>query len=155
MRASAYGAVLLGSRAMQWTMPPRVLQIVAGLISLAAISAFVLGVVNAPQRGGRLPGAKAAAGAGPATAIDAADATPLSNERIEGPPQPTPEELAQAKADAEAKAEAEAGNSDADEAANPPPVVTPPPVLRPPPPATTDTSGQTLGGPAAPDEPPH
>lgn len=154
MRASAEGALLLGCRAMQWTMPHRVLQIVAGLISLAAVSAFVMGVVNAPQRGGRLPGEKAA-GAEPATAIDAADATPLSNERIEGPPEPTPEELAQAKADAEAKAEAEAGNSDAADQANEPPVITPPPVLRPPPPATTDTSGQTLGGPAAADEPPH
>lgn len=141
---------------MQWTMPHRVLQIVAGLISLAAVSAFVLGVVNAPQRGGRLPGEKAAAGAGTATAIEAPDATPLSNERIEGPPQPTPEELAQAKADAEAKAEADAGNSDADQAAGPPAAVPgPPPLLRPPPPAVTDTSGQTLGGPAAPDEPPH
>ncbi|WP_324086156.1 hypothetical protein, partial [Phenylobacterium sp.] len=76
---------------MQWTMPHRVLQIVAGLISLAAVSAFVMGIVNAPQRGGRLPGEKATAGAGPAAAIDAVDATPLSNERIEGPPQPTPE----------------------------------------------------------------
>lgn len=142
---------------MQWTMPHRVLQIVAGLIGLAAVGAFVMGIVNAPQRGGRLPGEKAAAGAGLGTAIDAADATPLSNERIEGPPQPTPEELAQAKADAEAKAEAEAGNADADDQAlAPPPVTAPaPPVLRPPPPPTTDTSGQTLGGPAAPDEPPH
>jgi hypothetical protein len=144
---------------MQWTMPPRVLQIVAGLISLAALSAFVMGLINAPQRGGRLPGEKAVAGAGAgaAAAIDAPDATPLSNERIEGPPQPTPEELAQAKADAEAKAEAEAGNSDENDAGAAPAASTPapPPFLRPPPPAPTDTSGQTLGGPAAPDEPPH
>jgi hypothetical protein len=139
---------------MQWTMPHRVLQIVAGLISLAAVSAFAMGIINSPQRGGRLPGEKAAAGAGPATAIDAADATPLSNDRIEGPPQPTPEEIAQAKADAEAKAEAEAGNSDTDEDATPPPAAAPPPLLKPLPPPT-DTSGQTLGGPAAPDEPPH
>ena len=142
---------------MQWTMPHRVLQLVAGLIGLAAVGAFALGIVNAPQRGGRLPGEKASATeTGPAAAIDAADATPLSNERIEGPPPPTPEELAQAKADAEAKAEADAGNADADADTAPLPVITPPPpVVRAPPPPTTDTSGQTLGGPAAPDEPPH
>jgi hypothetical protein len=143
---------------MQWTMPPRVLQIVASLLGLAAVSAFVMGVLHAPQRGGRLPGERtaAAAGAAPTTAIDAADATPLANERIEGPPPPTPEELAQAKADAEAKAEADAGNSDADEdQAAPAAGNAAPPVLHLPPPSPSDTAGQTLGGPSAPDEPPH
>jgi hypothetical protein len=138
-------------------MPHRVLQIVAGLIALAAISSLVMGIVNAPQRGGRLPGAKASATDGPATVIEAPDATPLSNERIEGPPPPTPEELAQAKADAEAKAaEADAAEAAAEAAAqattagNAP---APPPV-RPPAPAGP-TTDQTLGGPPAPDEPPH
>jgi hypothetical protein len=139
---------------MQWTMPHRVLQIVAGLIALAAVSAFTMGIINAPQRGGRLPGAKAGAVAGAAAVIDAPDATPLSNERIEGPPQPTPEELAQAKADAEAKAEeAEAGNTDADDDKAAVPSTAAPPLLRPPPPVAT--ADQTLGGPPAPDEPPH
>jgi hypothetical protein len=138
---------------MQWTMPHRVLQIVAGLIALAAVSAFTMGIINAPQRGGRLPGAKAGAVAGAAAVIDAPDATPLSNERIEGPPQPTAEELAQAKADAEAKAEeADAGNSDADDKGAAPSA---PPLLRPPPPAIGNTTDQTLGGPPAADEPPH
>jgi hypothetical protein len=138
-------------------MPHRVLQIVAGLIALAAISSLVMGIVNAPQRGGRLPGAKVGATDGPATVIEAPDATPLSNERIEGPPPPTPEELAQAKADAEAKAaEADAAEAAAEAAAqattagNAPAV----PPVRPPAPAGA-TTDQTLGGPPAPDEPPH
>ena len=142
---------------MQWTMPHRVLQIVASLIALAAVSAFVMGVINAPQRGGRLPGEKLGGPAGATTAIDAPDATPLSNERIEGPPKPTPEEEAQAKADAEAKAEeADAGNADDDADTGPPPAVAPaPPPPRPAPPAPSDSGDQTLGGPPAPDEPPH
>lgn len=141
---------------MQWTMPHRVLQIVAGLIVLASVSAFTMGIINAPQRGGRLPGAKAGA-AGVAAVIDAPDATPLSNERIEGPPQPTPEELAQAKADAEAKAEeADAGNTDDDDdKAAAPSTAAAPPLLRPPPPVAGNATDQTLGGPPAPDEPPH
>ena len=44
---------------MQWSMPHRVLQVVATLIVLVALSAFTLGVVNAPQRG-RMPGEKGA-----------------------------------------------------------------------------------------------
>lgn len=100
---------------MQWTMPHRVLQIVAGLIGLAAVSSFALGIINAPDRSGRLPGAKTA-GAGPAAAIEAADATPLNDERIEGPPPPSPEEIAKAKAEAEAKkAEQEAARARAEE----------------------------------------
>lgn len=141
---------------MQWTMPHRVLQIVAGLIALAAVSSLVMGIINAPQRGGRLPGAKVSGAAGPATVIEAPDATPLSNERIEGPPQPTPEELAQAKAEAEAKAaEAEAAD-EANEAAAPPPAsVAPAPLILRPPTPSGATNDQTLGGPPAADEPPH
>jgi hypothetical protein len=97
---------------MQWTMPHRVLQIVASLIALAAVSAFALGIVSAPQRGGRLPGEKAPGVAGTGAAIDAEDATPLSNERIEGPPPPA----ANDEAKDEDKEEADAGNADADQA---------------------------------------
>ena len=139
---------------MQWTMPHRVLQIVATLIVLAAVASFALGVLNAPQRG-RLPGEKAAAGSGVAAPIDATDATPLSTERIEGPPPPTPEELeAKAKAEAEAKAQAEAEAQEAAAAAlgNAPVLAIP----RPPPVAgNTAAPDQTLGGPPAADEPPH
>ena len=141
---------------MPWTMPHRVLQIVATMIVLAAITAFALGVINAPQRG-RLPGEKLGA-PGAATAIDATDATPLSNERIEGPPQPTPEELAakaKAEEEAKAKAEAEAREREAAELA----AMGNAPVLTVPrPPAATGNAtapDQTLGGPPAADEPPH
>jgi len=67
---------------MQWSMPHRVLQVVAGFIVLVAVSAFTLGVVNAPTRG-RMPGEKVGGSAG-ATPLAATDATPLSQDRIEG-----------------------------------------------------------------------
>ena len=123
---------------MQWTMPHRVLQIVASVIVLAAVASFAMGVITAPQRGGRLPGEKPGGSGRPATAIDATDATPLSNERIEGPPPPANDE---AKTE-EAASEADAGNSDEDAGASagPAPAGDAPPVL---------------GGPPAPDEPPH
>lgn len=138
---------------MQWTMPHRVLQLVAGLIGLAAVSAFALGIINAPQRGGRLPGEKTAGANGPAAAaIDAADATPLVNERIEGPPPPTPEEIAAAKAKEEEaarkKAEEEAERAAEQAALEQALGNTPPPTIRPvnppngaapaPPPPTAD-----------------
>lgn len=137
---------------MQWTMPHRVLQIVASLIVLAAVSAFVMGILGAPQRGGRLPGMKAGGAEGSGAAIDAQDATPLSNERIEGPP---PAANAAAK-DEDSQTEAEAGNSDDESAGNAP---TAAPLIKPPsakPAAPTgNTPEQTLGGPPAADEPPH
>lgn len=91
---------------MQWSMPHRVLQVVAGLIVLVALSAFTMGVINAPQRG-RMPGEKVAGSQG-ATPLAATDATPLSQERIEGlaPRELTPEERERAEAEKEAKEEA-------------------------------------------------
>ena len=95
---------------MQWSMPHRVLQVVAGLIVLVAVSAFTLGVINAPQRG-RMPGEKSASGGSDGAApIVATEATPLSQERIEGPPAPaelTPEEKAKQEADKLAKPQAD------------------------------------------------
>jgi hypothetical protein len=91
---------------MQWTMPPRVLQLVAGLLSLVAVSSFAMGIVNAPQRG-RLPGERHGDDGG--AQIQAVDATPLDQERIEGtppPPELTPEEKAKLEAERQAKEEA-------------------------------------------------
>jgi hypothetical protein len=139
---------------MQWTMPPRVLQIVASLLALAAAASFVTGVLHAPQRG-RLPGEKASSSSAPSLAIEAPDATPLSNERIEGPPPPAANE----EADEEKTAEADAGNSDVETTpvpVRPPPLpgnaLVAPPTLAP---LGNSTPTQTLGGPPAPDEPPH
>jgi hypothetical protein len=128
-------------------MPHRVLQVVAGLIVLIALSAFTLGVVNAPQRG-RMPGEHMAGDTG-ASPIQAAEDTPLSQERIEGPPPPvelTPEEKAKQEADKEAKAAAKlAAASGA--------VTPPPPVL---PVAPPDKVGETLQNATPPQEdPPH
>jgi len=136
---------------MQWSMPHRVLQVVAGLIVLVAVSAFAMGVINAPQRG-RMPGEKAPGSAG-AAPIAAAEATPLSQERIEGAPPPrelTPEEKEKAEADKEAKQEAAEAAKEA--AATAPPGVTaqgvqPPAPTGPPPPETPPAP--------SPDEAPH
>jgi hypothetical protein len=140
---------------MQWTMPPRVLQIVASLIALAAAASFVTGILNSPQRG-RLPGERASgSAAAPTTVIDATDATPLSNERIEGAPPPSANE----EADDEKTTEAEAGNSDEQTSAaantQTPAPANAPPVLPIPPMPGNSAPAQTLGGPPAADEPPH
>ena len=131
---------------MQWSMPHRVLQTVAGLIVLVAVSAFAMGVLNAPQRG-RMPGEKAAGQTG-AAPLAATDATPLSQDRIEGlaPRELTPEEKEKAEAEKEAREEAAdaikaaaattppgvnipgmPGASPADKAGEPAPVIPPSP----------------------------
>src|SRR5258705_7006837 len=105
---------------MQWSMPPRVLQVVAGLIGFTALTAFTLGVINAPDRG-RLPGERADGVQG--ALIQATEATPLSQERIEGPPEPTPltdEEKARLDEEKAAKAEAAAAARLAAAGINPP-----------------------------------
>jgi hypothetical protein len=91
---------------MQWSMPHRVLQVVASLLVLVALSAVTLGVVNAPQRG-RMPGEKAPGSAG-AAPIAATDAVALGQDRIEGlaPRELTAEEKEKAEADKEAREEA-------------------------------------------------
>jgi hypothetical protein len=93
---------------MQWTMPPRVLQVVGVLLALVALSAFTLGVVNAPSRG-RMPGERQAAVGGAASVV-ATEAVPLSADRIEGATSPrelTPEEKEKLEADKEARQEAD------------------------------------------------
>ena len=93
---------------MQWSMPHRALQVVATLLVSIAVVAFGMGVWNAPTRG-RLPGQRGQAAApGSVAAAPATEATPLSQERIEGPPTPvelTPEEKAKQEADKLAKAQ--------------------------------------------------
>jgi len=109
---------------MQWSMPHRVLQVVAGLLVLTALSAFAMGIVNAPQRG-RMPGEKVEGSAG-AAPLAATEATPLAQERIEGlaPRELTPEEKEKAQAEKEAREEAaEAARA---EAATAPPGVSAP-----------------------------
>jgi hypothetical protein len=135
---------------MQWTMPPRVIQIVAGLLALISVGAFATGVINAPQRG-HLPGQRAESGApqGTAAPVAATEATPLTQERIEGtppPPELTSEEKAKLDADKAARAQAEAAAkaATATQAPPPPAPVTPTPSLQVPEPQTP-----------APEEAPH
>jgi hypothetical protein len=134
---------------MNWSMPRPVLQVVAVAISAVAVGAFTLGVVNAPSRG-RLPGERAD---GTGAAIEAVEATPLSQERIEGPPpppEPTPEELAKLEADKLAREQVEAA---ARAAAQPVQV----PVVPPPAEPQPDRVGDLLQNPPAaprPEDPP-
>jgi hypothetical protein len=129
---------------MNWSMPRPVLQVVAGALVLIAVGAFGLGVATAPSRG-RLPGERSD---GSAPVVQAVEATPLSQERIEGPPpppEPTPEELAKLEADKKAREEAEAARVAAEQAlASAPPaaaaVATPQP----------DRVGDLLANPPAP-----
>jgi hypothetical protein len=136
---------------MQWSMPHRVLQVVAGFIVLVAVGAFTLGVVNAPSRG-RMPGEKFAGQAG-APALVATDATPLGADRIEGATQArelTPEEKEKLQADKEARQEAD----DAAKAA----AATAPPGVTAAAPSTPAGPAPTASAPAptpAPDEAPH
>lgn len=120
---------------MQWTMSRPVLRVVAGGLVVVALGAFTMGVINAPQRG-RLPGERAQRGAASPIATEAAatapDATPLSQDRIEGPPAPpelTPQEKAKQESDRQAKAEAAAAARQA-AAQAPPPPPTPTPTLQ-------------------------
>lgn len=95
---------------MNWSMPRPLLQVVAGVIGVAALGSFALGVATAPSKG-RLPGERA--NGARSEVLQAVEATPLSQERIEGPPpppEPTPEELAKLEADKKAKAEADAAS---------------------------------------------
>jgi membrane protein involved in colicin uptake len=95
--------------AISWSMPQPVLKLVATLIAAGALGAFALGVATAPDKS-RLPGERrgeASAGA----PMEATDATPLGDERIQGTPPPrelTEEEKAKLEADKKAKEEAAA-----------------------------------------------
>jgi hypothetical protein len=102
---------------MTWSMPRPVLQLVALALGLACVGAFVMGALTA-RPPARLPGEDAAGG--PTTqVIQAQEAQPFVEERIEGPPEPPPiteeerqrleaEKAAKAEEAARAKAEAEA-----------------------------------------------
>jgi hypothetical protein len=126
---------------MSWTMQHRALQVVALLLILVSATAFAMGVASGLNRGGRMPGERMTGGA----AIDAQDAVPLSNERIEGAPPPPAEDK---KAAGNIMVEEDlpegpppAGNVAAGNTATPPLLDLPPP-------------GNTAEPPPA-DEPPH
>lgn len=128
-------------------MPRPVLQIVAAVLALVALGGFISGVITAAPRG-RLPGERPASTILDQAASNIPDATPLSDDRIEGAPEPeelTPEEVAkleaekkakeeQAAARAAAEAEAAAAARAAVAPAPPPAPVAPPPVAPAPPP---------------------
>ncbi|WP_293676017.1 hypothetical protein [uncultured Phenylobacterium sp.] len=84
-------------------MPRPVLQVVAAVLVAICVGAFALGVATAPSRG-KLPGERATGVT--SQVIQAQDATPLTDERIEGPPPPpevSDEEKARLAEEKEAK----------------------------------------------------
>ena len=118
---------------MNWTMPRPVLKLVAVVIGVVSLGAFTTGVLTAPSRG-RLPGERLDGVTG--QPIEARDATPLVDERIQGAPAPVAlteeekarleeEKLAKAEALALAKAEAEKGAPAGPSAAASAPVAAP------------------------------
>ncbi|WP_309091794.1 hypothetical protein [Phenylobacterium sp.] len=112
---------------MNWTMPRPVLQIVAAVIGVAAVGSFSIGILTADAPA-KLPGERQTGGYG--QAIEAQEATPLAQERIEGPPPPpelTPEEKAKQEAEKKAKEDAARAKAEADAAANGLPQLAPPP----------------------------
>jgi hypothetical protein len=79
---------------MEWTMPRPVVQGIAALLALGAAGSFAMGLINAPDRG-RMPGERVrGAPTGPATVINAPEATPLTQERIEAAPKPVEKPVA-------------------------------------------------------------
>jgi hypothetical protein len=91
---------------MNWSMPPSVLRLVAFGLGFACLGAFTLALATAPSPG-RLPGERSSGAAG--LVLQAQDATPLLDERIEGAPVPdelTEEEKAALEAEKKAKEEA-------------------------------------------------
>lgn len=80
---------------MTWTMPRRVLQIVAVLIGLCAVGGFAMGLGSTPMR----RAAPADEGpAGNAPPLVAADARPINTEEVAPPPEPEkPEEAPEEK----------------------------------------------------------
>jgi hypothetical protein len=93
---------------MNWSMPRPVLQIVAATLGVLCLGAFTLAAVTAPPRS-RLPGQGPGGASG--LVLQAQDATPLIDERIQGAPEPeelTEEEKAALEAEKKAKAEATA-----------------------------------------------
>ncbi|MBS0362667.1 MAG: hypothetical protein JSR98_14925 [Proteobacteria bacterium] len=129
-------------------MPHRVLQVVAAGLVLVSVSAFAMGVINAPSRG-RMPGERVAGGAATAggAAVNATDAVPLAADRIEGlaPRELTDEEKEKLQEAKEAKAEADAEAKAAAETATPP-------AINPPPPSAVPTEAPPA---SPPDEAPH
>jgi hypothetical protein len=123
---------------MSWTMPRPVLRWVAAVLGLTWLGAFAFAVATTPERG-RLPGDNPRAQVG--TPLEAVEATPLSDERIEGssaPPQLSDEEKARLAEEKEARelaaaAKAQAEQAAAAAAATPPPAIQPPAAITPPP----------------------
>jgi hypothetical protein len=127
-------------------MPRPVLHWVAALLGLTALSSFAMGIINAPEHGGRLPGERVPGRtAGAAMAIDAPEATPLSQERIEGAPPPVEKPAA-------GKTEEQAAEVTGDEATN----GTGPLLNVPPAAANATPPPETIAPASSPeDEPPH
>jgi hypothetical protein len=132
---------------MNWSMPRPVLQIVAGALGLACVASFALGIATAPNRA-RLPGERSGEAGTP---LQALEATPLGEDRIEGPapaPEVSDEEKARLAALKEDREAAALAKAEADRASVQP--ITPPPAVAPA--AAPEATAQAK--PQQPEEPP-
>ncbi len=133
---------------MNWTMPRPVLQVVAALLGAGCVAAFLIAAITAPPRG-RLPGERLDGVTG--QPIEAQDAKPLTDERIQGAPEPivlTEEEKARLEAEKLARDEAAAAaRAEADKGAPAGPV---PAAAAPPPVAVERTTTPAEKAPAQP-----
>lgn len=114
---------------MNWSMPRPVLQIVASALGLACLASFAMGIITAPTRA-RLPGERAGEAG---QLLQATEATPLGDDRIEGPtppPELTDEEKARLAAEKEDREAAALARAEAEKAATP--LSVPPPAQAPP-----------------------
>jgi hypothetical protein len=124
-------------------MPRPVVHWVAALLGLTALTSFAMGIINAPEHGGRLPGERAPGQTGAAQAIEAPEATPLSQERIEGPPPPVEKPAVDETEESDEAADKEATNTTG-------PLINVPPVA-----TNTAPPPETVPVPSPEDEPPH
>lgn len=126
-----------------WTMPQPVLRLVALLLLTCAVGAFVLGILGAEPRGGRLPGEGLTEGQGSAP-MSAMDAQALDLVAPEPPP------IVVVQEEAEADVPAEITNIDPQtpalqvpDAPAPPPRA--PPQAAPPQAPTSPANGDAIG----------
>jgi len=132
---------------MNWSMPRPVLQIVAGALGVACIASFTVGIVTAPNRA-RLPGERLGE---TGTPLQALEATPLGEDRIEGPappPEVSDEEKARLAALKEDREAAALAKAEAERATAQP--ITPPPAAAP----AAAVEAAPAAKPQQPEEPP-
>jgi hypothetical protein len=129
-----------------WSMPRSVLQVVAVIIGICAVSGFVLGLRGAPERA-RLPGESSLDG----KALNATDATPLEPAFIPPPPEPELQKVEEEKPEEAAEPAVAPADKQVADAAK---AAAAAPRLAVPPPVQEDRVGDLIDGLTPPPEQP-